>query len=81
MLTESQISEAREMKIVDSEAPTARRSSLRSYASGLAPLLAVVVQFGLIVMVVQYWQLESLSLARLMQLAFFGFVIHHLLPM
>jgi hypothetical protein len=42
--------------------------------------LAVVVQFGLIVLAVGYWQLESLTLARLMQLAFAAFVIHHLLP-
>jgi hypothetical protein len=32
-------------------------------------------------MVVEYWQLESQSLARLMWLAFVGFVIHHLLPL
>jgi hypothetical protein len=47
----------------------------------LAPFFAVLVQFGLIVTIVDYWQLESLSLARLMQLTFVGFVIHHLLPL
>src|SRR4029453_4285284 len=30
--------------------------------------------------IVDYWQLESLSLVRLMSLAFAGFIIHHLLP-
>jgi hypothetical protein len=56
------------------------RNSVRRYAVGVAQFLAVAAQFGLIVLLVQYWQLESLSLARLMQLAFVGFVIHHLLP-
>jgi hypothetical protein len=54
--------------------------SRRPYSSELAQFLAVVVQFGLIVLAVGYWQLESLTLARLMQLAFAAFVIHHLLP-
>ena len=71
----------REIRVAVGEAPPPRRSSLRRYASGLAPFLAVVVQFGLIVLVVDQWQLESLSLSRLMQLAFVGFVIHHLLPL
>src|SRR5262249_4039955 len=43
--------------------------------------VAVVVQFGLIVLIVDYWQLESLTFLRVMQLAFVGFVIHHLLPL
>ena len=58
-----------------------RRRPLARYASGVAPFLAVVVQFGLIVLVVDYWHVESQSLAGLMQLAFVGFVIHHLLPL
>src|SRR4030095_14912162 len=41
----------------------------------------MVAQFGLIVLVVNYWQLENQLLARLMWLAFVGFIIHHLLPL
>jgi hypothetical protein len=55
------------------------RSTFGRYSGGLQ-FLAVVAQFGLIVLLVQYWHLESISLTRLMQLAFVGFVIHHLLP-
>ena len=51
------------------------------YLSRVAQFLAVVAQFGLIVLVVDYWQLESQLLARLMWLAFVGFIIHHLLPL
>jgi alginate O-acetyltransferase complex protein AlgI len=50
------------------------------YARELASFVAIVVQFGLLVLVVSDWQLENLSVSRLMQLAFVGFVIHHLLP-
>jgi hypothetical protein len=46
-----------------------------------ARFFAILTQFALVVMVVEYWQLESQSLARLMWLAFVGFVIHHLLPL
>jgi hypothetical protein len=81
MLTQTETSEPREIKMAVGEAPAPPRSSLAQYALGLVPFLAVAAQFGLIVMIVQYWQLESLSLVRLMQLAFAGFVIHHLLPL
>jgi alginate O-acetyltransferase complex protein AlgI len=47
----------------------------------VAQFLAVVAQFGLVVLLVQYWQLESQLLTRLMWLAFVGFVVHHLLPL
>src|SRR6266480_7125189 len=81
MLTESQTSkELGEPTMAAVEAATPPRESLGRYAIGLAPFLAVVVQFGLIVLVVNQWQLESVSLSRVMQLAFVGFVIHHLLP-
>jgi hypothetical protein len=81
-VTESQTSaRPTQPRIAVDEALPPRRSSVRRYASGLAPFVAVVAQFGLIVMAVNYWQLESLSLSRLMQLAFVGFVIHHLLPL
>ena len=41
----------------------------------------VVAEFGLVVLLVQYWQLESQLLTRLLWLAFGGFIIHHVLPM
>ncbi len=63
------------------EAPPPPRSALVRYASGLAQFFAIIVQFGLIVLIVDQWQFESISLARLMDLAFVGFVIHHLLPL
>src|SRR6266496_3352073 len=82
MLTESQTSKGLgEPTMAAVEAATPPRESLGRYAIGLAPFLAVVVQFGLIVLVVNQWQLESLSLSRVMQLAFVGFVIHHFLPL
>jgi len=78
--TESQTSERpSETRIAVCEELSPRR--VRPYAAGLAQFLAVVAQFGLIILVVNYWQLESLSLGRLMQLALVGFVIHHLLPL
>src|SRR4051812_23997052 len=46
----------------------------------LARFFAVVVQFGLIVLVVEYWQIESQALTRLMWLSLVGFIVHHLLP-
>jgi hypothetical protein len=56
---------------------TSRR--LGHYVSRPARFLAILVQFALIVVVVDHWQLESQLLARLMWLAFIGFVVHHLL--
>jgi len=56
------------------------RSPFLQYVTGVAPFLAVVAQFGLIALVVSEWQLESLSVSRLLDLAFVGFIIHHLLP-
>jgi hypothetical protein len=79
-ITESQISERpRGTRIAVCEELSARR--VRRHAAGVAQFLAVLAQFGLIVLLIDYWQLESLSLAHLMQLAFAGFVIHHLLPL
>jgi len=40
----------------------------------------VLVQFALIAIVIDYWQLESQPLTRLMWLAFAGFIVHHSLP-
>ena len=80
MLTKTLTSEpVGEIKAVVVE-PSVARCTPRSRFAALATFLAIVAQFGLIVMVVGYWQLESLPLARLMALAFAGFVIHHLLP-
>src|SRR5262249_33390582 len=58
-----------------------RRGSAEQYVRELGTFVAVVVQFGLIVLVVRDWQLENLSLSRLMDLAVCGFVIHPLLPL
>src|SRR5438067_4866245 len=69
-----------ELRLAAGEALSPRPTSIESYAARLAQFLAVIAQFGLIVMVVNYWQLESVALARLMGLACVGFVIHHLLP-
>ena len=80
MLTKTLTSEpVGEIKAVVVE-PSVARCTPPSRFAALATFLAIVAQFGLIVMVVGYWQLESLPLARLMALAFAGFVIHHLLP-
>lgn len=81
MLTESQTSKLLgEATIAVAEAPALQRDSLRGYVLRFAPFLAVVVQFGLIVLVVSQWQLEGVPLSRVMQLAFVGFIIHHSLP-
>src|SRR5437773_4685773 len=69
-----------ELRLTTAKAPP-RRRSVRQHIAEVAQFLAVVVQFGLVVLLVQYWQLESQLLARLMWLAFVGFVIHHLLPL
>src|SRR4030095_736966 len=61
--------------------PPPRRKSVQQHIAKIAEFLVVVAQFGVIVLLVQYWQLENQLLARLMWLAFVGFVIHHLLPL
>src|SRR5215471_6411871 len=79
--TEIQTSDQRlELKLTTAKAPP-RRKSVRQHIAKVAEFLVVVAQFGLVVLLVQYWQLESQLLARLMWLAFVGFVIHHLLPL
>jgi hypothetical protein len=78
--TESRTSERpSETKIAVCEELSPR--PVRQNAAGLAQFLAVIAQFGLIVLVVNYWHIEGLTLGRLMQLALVGFVIHHLLPL
>src|SRR6266481_3479820 len=54
---------------------------MKQHIFSLGQFAAVVIQFGLIVLVVDSWQLESQLLARLMWLAFAGFIIHHFLPL
>src|SRR6266480_4688226 len=80
--TEIQTGDQRlELRPTIAEALTPRRRSVRQHIAEVAQFLAVVAQFGLIVLLVQYWQLESQLLTRLMWLAFGVFVIHHLLPL
>jgi hypothetical protein len=57
------------------------RQPIRQHIAEVAKFLVVVEQFALIVLLVQYWQLESQPLSRLMWLALVGFVIHHILPL
>src|SRR5436190_9908016 len=79
--TEIQTGDQRlELRLTSAKAPP-RRRSVRQNIAEVAQFLAVVAQFGLVVLLVQYWQLESQLLARVMWLAFAGFVIHHLLPL
>jgi hypothetical protein len=69
-----------ERRLAAPEVLTSRRDFIPGYAQ-LARFFVLVVQFGLIVLLVQYWHLESQQLTRLMWLAFVGFIIHHLLPL
>ena len=55
--------------------------AVRQHSLRLTQFLAVAIQFGLIVLAVDSWQLESQLLARVMWLAFAGFIIHHFLPL
>jgi len=61
------------------ERPIGARS-MKQLVFSVAQFVAIVVQFGLIVVALDFWQLESQLLARVMWLAFAGFIIHHLLP-
>jgi hypothetical protein len=55
--------------------------SVKQHGVRLGHFLAIAVQFGLIVMALDYWQLESPLVARLMQVSFAGFLVHHFLPL
>src|SRR4029077_2750273 len=82
MFTESQTAKA--FGQTDFVAPgglTVQQALVRRYSAASAQFLAVVVQFGLITLIVGDWQLENLSVSRLMDLAFAGFIVHHLLPL
>src|ERR1700730_3722566 len=81
MITQSQTSDRDGgISVAVAEAPPPPGSSRERDATGLARFLAIVVQFGLIVLVIDYWQLESQQLARRMCLAATCFIIHHFLP-
>jgi len=62
------------------EQPIGARS-MKQRIFGFGQFAAVAIQFGLIALVVDSWQLESQLLARLMWLSFAGFIIHHFLPL
>src|SRR5690348_14337894 len=50
------------------------------YGTGFAQFVAIAAQFALIAVAIEHWHLESQVLARLVWLAFAGFIVHHLLP-
>jgi hypothetical protein len=81
MLTETRTSNGPDATAV---IPVARPATSRPwghYLNRAALFFAILIQFALLVIVVDSWQLESQQLARLMWLAFVGFIIHHLLPL
>src|SRR5437868_6180458 len=80
MLTETKRYKRSDVRAVVSVAQPTTSRLLDHYLSRPAQFLAVLVQFALIAVVVDYWQLESQLLTRLLWLAFGGFIIHHLLP-
>jgi alginate O-acetyltransferase complex protein AlgI len=81
MLTEAKTyNESTATSIVPVGSQTAAGRALGNYVSRSAQFLAILAQFALITLAVSHWQLETQLLARVMWLAFFGFVIHHLLP-
>src|SRR6266566_348816 len=81
MLTETKTYKRPEVTTVMPVAEPATSRPSGDSLSRAAPFFAILAQFGLIVLVVDYWHLESQPLARLMWLAFGGFIIHHLLPL
>jgi hypothetical protein len=80
MLTETKRYKRSDVRAVVPVAQPTTSRPLDHYLSRLAQFLAVAVQFALIAVVIDYWQLESQLLTRLLWLAFGGFIIHHLLP-
>jgi hypothetical protein len=77
VISETQIPEYR---ISASEAAAKKSPSVLSVFADGAPFISVVAQFALIVLLVSYWDLKGASVTNALQLAFVGFVIHHLLP-
>src|SRR6266550_4402116 len=81
MLIETQTSKRfGEIPVVAVEASASRQRFVWQNIRASLSFFTVLLQFGLIVLLVNQWQLESLSLGRVMELAFAGFIIHHLLP-
>src|SRR5438067_2787500 len=80
MLTETKTYNKPNVTAVVSVAQPATSRLSDHYLSRPAQFLMVLVQFALIAMVIDYWQLESQPLARLIWLAFAGFIVHHSLP-
>src|SRR6266480_3790750 len=80
MLTETKTYNKPDVTAVVSVAQPATSRLSDHYLNRAAQFLAVLVQFALIAMVIDYWQLESQTLARLIWLAFAGFIVHHSLP-
>ena len=68
-------------EVRDAASSPRNRKRVVSILRGQAPFLAVAIQFGLIVLLVHGFHLESLTFARLMVLTFAGFFIHHYLPL
>jgi alginate O-acetyltransferase complex protein AlgI len=81
MLTEAKTYNESSATTVLPVAQPAVSRRLNNYASKPAQFLAIAAQFALIVVAVDHWHLESQVLARLMWLAFAGFIMHHLLPL
>lgn len=68
-------------RVVIERPPARTESPVASYAlGGPAQFLVIIVQFALLVILIERWQLENQLLTRVMWLAFAGFIIHHLLP-
>src|SRR5438477_4500833 len=80
MLTETKTYKRSDVRAVVPVAQPTTSRLLDHYLSRLAQFSAVLAQFALIAVVIDYWQLESQLLTRLLWLAFGGFIIHHLLP-
>src|SRR6266513_2682764 len=81
MLIETQTSKRfGEIPVVAVESSASRQRFVWQNIRASLSFFTVLLQFGLIVLLVNQWQLESLSLGRVMELAFAGFIIHHLLP-
>ena len=80
MLTETKTYKRSDVTAVVPVAQPTTSRLLDHYLSRPAQFLAVLVQFALIAVVTDYWQLEGHLLTRLLWLAFVGFIIHHLLP-
>src|SRR5438477_2657703 len=80
MLTETKTYKRSDVRAVVPVAQPTTSRLLDHYLSRLAQFSAVLAQFALIAVVIDYWQLESQLLTRLLWLAFGGFIIHYLLP-